>query len=205
MVDRKLGRRRRRRRRSGRRRAFAGRAVVAVLVASATVVSEGPGAYAAATLLEPAESQATIDQSVPVPDRRWNWPLRPPVVARGFEAPATPYAAGHRGIDLAAASGAAVAAPAAATVRFAGVVVDRPVLTLDHGSGVLSSYEPLASSLAVGETVSTGQPIGTVAAGGHCGTACLHIGVRVDGAYVSPLLFFDRVPRAVLLPLGRPG
>ena len=28
---------------------------------------------------------------------------------------------------------------------------------------------------------------------------CLHLGVRVDGAYVSPLLFLGGQPRAVLL------
>jgi murein DD-endopeptidase MepM/ murein hydrolase activator NlpD len=138
----------------------------------------------------------------------WEWPLRPAPVVRGFEAPPTPYAAGHRGIDLAAIAGAAVTAPAAGTVRFVGVVADRPVVTLDHGGGVLSSYEPVSadvsppSALTVGATIRAGESIGVVATGGHCDARCLHVGVRIDGAYVSPLLFFDRVPRAILLPLS---
>ncbi|MFF1633747.1 murein hydrolase activator EnvC family protein [Leifsonia sp. NPDC058248] len=136
------------------------------------------------------------------PGARWLWPIAPPSLSRGFEAPPTPYAAGHRGIDLRAAPGSPVAAPSGATVRFTGVVVDRPVLTLDHGGGVLSSYEPVATELSVGDVVAAGAALGTVATGGHCAAVCLHIGVRVDGEYVSPLLFFDRVPRAVLLPLG---
>jgi murein DD-endopeptidase MepM/ murein hydrolase activator NlpD len=133
---------------------------------------------------------------------RWAWPVAAHVLAAGFVAPATPYAAGHRGIDLRAAEGTVVTAPADAVVRFSGMVVDRPVLTLDHGGGVLSSYEPVASTLPVGSVVGRGGIAGTVAAGGHCDGTCLHVGVRVDGDYVSPLLFFDRVPPAVLLPLG---
>ena len=47
-----------------------------------------------------------------------------------------------------------------------------------------------------------GAVIGTAGAGGHCSGSCVHVGVRVDGQYVSPLLFFGGVPPAVLLPLG---
>lgn len=130
------------------------------------------------------------------------WPVPSPAVTVAYAAPSTRYAAGHRGIDLSAVTGAPVVAPDSAVVRFVGVVVDRPVLTLDHGDGVLSSYEPVSSELTVGEPVSRGAALGLVGSGGHCGTACLHVGVRVNGEYVSPLLFFARVPPAVLLPLG---
>jgi len=128
--------------------------------------------------------------------------MSPHVLAAAYAAPATRYAAGHRGIDLEAAPGAVVSAPDDAVVRFAGVVVDRPVLTLDHGGGVLSSYEPVVSEMPVGAAVGRGAVFGAIAAGGHCDGTCLHVGVRVDGGYVSPLLFFGRVPPAVLLPLG---
>jgi murein DD-endopeptidase MepM/ murein hydrolase activator NlpD len=67
---------------------------------------------------------------------------------------------------------------------------------------VLSSFEPLAAAgLAVGDRIARGTVLGVVGEGAHCSGACLHVGVRVDGEYVSPLLFFDRVPRSVLLPL----
>ncbi|MFE4469629.1 murein hydrolase activator EnvC family protein [Leifsonia sp. NPDC056824] len=136
---------------------------------------------------------------------RWSWPLTPHRLVRAYEAPPSPYAAGHRGVDLAAQPGTIVTAPSEATVHFTGVVVDRPVLTLDHGSGVLSSYEPVvAAGLAVGAPVTRGMALGVVGEGAHCSGACLHVGVRVDGEYVSPLQFFDRPPRSVLLPL-RPG
>ena len=133
---------------------------------------------------------------------RWRWPTAPPgAVLQPFVAPAGPYAAGHRGVDLAASPGQAVLAPTTATVQFAGVVVDRPVVTLRVDDHVLSSFEPVAAELPVGATVEAGQRVGTVAHGGHCDGRCLHVGVRVDGDYVSPLLFFAGIPPAVLLPL----
>ena len=131
----------------------------------------------------------------------WAWPVAPPhPIVRPYLAPATAFAAGHRGIDVAAAGGATVYAPDDGVVHFAGVVVDRPVLSIDHGGGVLSSYEPVTTDLVDGDAVRRGQAIGALEAG-HCASPCLHFGVRVDGAYVSPLLFLGGQPRAVLLPL----
>ncbi|SEI09289.1 MULTISPECIES: M23 family metallopeptidase [unclassified Leifsonia] len=143
-------------------------------------------------------------RSAELPDAapRWEWPLASPSLTAPYAAPATRYTAGHRGIDLSAVRGTPVSAPDDAVVRFAGVVVDRPVLTLDHGGGILSSYEPVVSELPMGTAVARGSVVGAVAGGGHCQAACLHVGVRVEGEYVSPLLFFARVPPAILLPLG---
>lgn len=92
-------------------------------------------------------------------------------------------------------------APAPGVVRFSGVVVDRPVVTLEHAGAVLSSVEPVAGRIPVGTPVHAGDPIGTVARGGHCSGSCVHLGVRVNGEYVSPMLFLGGLPRAVLLPL----
>ena len=90
----------------------------------------------------------------------WNWPVDPPhVVVRPYLAPESPYAAGHRGVDL-AAPGGVVYAPADGVVHFAGTVVDRPVLSIEHPGGFLSSYEPVTSSLSKGDPVTRGQPIG---------------------------------------------
>ncbi len=164
--------------------------------------SDVQGAIGAATPRTETVAQSAIEAATP----RWRWPVAPPRIVQAYAAPPSPYAAGHRGIDLAAATSAVVVAPSDATVHFAGVVVDRPVLTLDHGSGVLSSYEPLlADGLRAGDTVTRGSPLGVVGTGAHCSNSCLHVGVRIDGDYVSPLLFFDRVPRSVLLPLRAGG
>ncbi len=132
----------------------------------------------------------------------WAWPIAAPhPIARPYLAPATPYASGHRGIDIRAAVGAELLAPANGVVHFAGVVVDRPVLSIDHGGGVISSYEPVDTTLREGDVVRRGEVTGRVRAG-HCSSgACVHVGVRIDGEYVSPLLFLGGQPRAVLLPL----
>jgi murein DD-endopeptidase MepM/ murein hydrolase activator NlpD len=135
---------------------------------------------------------------------RWAWPTASHVVVRGFEAPATAYAAGHRGIDVAAEAGAAVRAVDDGVVAFAGTVADRGVVSVEH-DGVRSSVEPVDPAVEAGDAVRRGDVIGHVASGGdHAGV--LHLGARVrvgDGwAYVSPLIYLGGAERAVLLPLG---
>jgi len=133
----------------------------------------------------------------------WSWPLDPPHhILTGFQAPQTRYSAGHRGIDLEASTGAAVHAPSDAEVYFAGTVVDRPVLTLQTSAGVLISMEPVVGSVALHTLVRAGDVVGAVGSGGHCEPGCVHLGVRVAGEYVSPLLFLGGAQRAILLPLG---
>ncbi|SEJ49296.1 M23 family metallopeptidase [Demequina mangrovi] len=129
-------------------------------------------------------------------------PLEPMRAVRLFAAPAQPWAAGHRGIDLRAAVGDPVRAPAGGVVMFAGPVVDRVVVTVDHGDGTVSSFEPVADPPAVGTAVSRGDPVGTVASvAGHCAPqVCLHWGVRVDGRYADPLDLLEGFGPVVLLP-----
>lgn len=142
-----------------------------------------------------------LPEAVP-PVPTWGWPLAPPhTVTRSFLAPATSYAHGHRGIDLAARAGDPVFAPADGVVSFAGVVVDRPLLSVAHAGDLVSSVEPVDALVTPGQHVTAGQRIGLVGAGGHCAGACIHFGVRLHGRYVSPLLYLGGVPRAVLLPL----
>jgi murein DD-endopeptidase MepM/ murein hydrolase activator NlpD len=130
----------------------------------------------------------------------WSWPVAPPhIVARPYLAPPGPYGAGHRGIDIRAPAGAPVHAPADGVVHFAGVVVDRPVLSIDHGGGVLSSFEPVESTLRAGDVVHRGDVVGVLLAG-HCVAPCLHLGERLDGAYVNPLLALGGLEHSVLYP-----
>jgi murein DD-endopeptidase MepM/ murein hydrolase activator NlpD len=129
----------------------------------------------------------------------WDWPVSAPhPVVRPFLAPPTPYGVGHRGIDIGTSS-AVIRAPADGVVHFAGVVVDRPVLSISHAGGLISSFEPVTSTLRKGDSVSRGDVIGSIEPG-HCASPCLHFGVRQGGEYVSPLLLLGGVPRAVLLP-----
>ena len=172
---------------------------VAVLMVPAlglpsAAAARAPDAPGSPDIARPAEAPSAAGS--------WPWPIAPPiVVGRSFIAPATPYSSGHRGIDLTVATGTDVRSPADGVVTFSGVVVDRPVLTIDVGDDLLVSFEPLEAVVARDGRVARGEVVGRVAQGGHCSTECLHVGVRLRGAYVSPLLFFDRVPRAVLLPM----
>lgn len=138
----------------------------------------------------------------PTSEAHWEWPLSgvPPVL-RHFDRPPERWMAGHRGVDL-AASDDAVFSPSAGVVVFVGTVVDRPVLTIDHGDGLLSSFEPVKASVAEGETVAPGQEVGVISAEPHCPIRCVHWGVRENGEYVNPLPFVsDRRP-SVLLPVA---
>ncbi|MFJ6158112.1 M23 family metallopeptidase [Pseudarthrobacter sp. NPDC092184] len=149
----------------------------------------------------PSETAVLSETAAP----SWQWPLAPrPQVLRDFDPPPKPWLSGHRGVDLgAAADGAPVTAPAAGTVSFVGVVVDRPVITVDHGDGLRSSFEPVDSSLAAGAPVAAGQVIGTVRPG-HCAAApCVHWGVRRGEDYVDPLQFVMDLRPSILLPLDR--
>ncbi|GAA4265198.1 hypothetical protein GCM10022256_08100 [Frondihabitans peucedani] len=126
-------------------------------------------------------------------------PLPHPVL-RGFEAPAAVWSPGHRGVDLGSPAESVVLAPESGVVHFAGVVVDRPVVSLEHSGGLLSSFEPVEATVSKGQHVERGQPVGILRAG-HCAEgACLHLGARVDRRYVSPLVLLGAARWAVLLP-----
>ena len=104
-------------------------------------------------------------------------------------------------MDLATDVGAPVVSAIDGVVTFAGTVVDRGVVTVRDGHGMLSTVEPVTPVARTGETVQKGQAIAT-AVGGHCSDrTCLHWGVRVGGAYVDPLGLLRRPARIVLLPM----
>ncbi|WP_460580007.1 murein hydrolase activator EnvC family protein [Humibacter ginsengisoli] len=191
------------------RRLIATRAVSAVAAATLALALTGTPEPASASpsssgsvARPPAASPTSVSTPAVQQDAGWVWPVAGPrTVLRPYEAPASRYAAGHRGIDIVAPPGASVLAPESGTVRFAGVVVDRPTVTVQAGPGVLISIEPVATTLSAGDAVTRGGALGAVATGGHCDARCIHLGVRVDGEYVSPMRYFGGVPRAVLLPL----
>ncbi len=136
------------------------------------------------------------------------WPLDPrPDVVRHFEPPPTPYAAGHRGVDLAGSPGQAVLASLAGTVGFAGSIGGKPVVTVLHG-GRRTTYEPVVASVERGQEVAAGDVLGRlVVTDSHCfPAACLHWGlVEGDGdarTYLDPLSLVGGGP-VRLLPLWR--
>ncbi|MFF9014493.1 M23 family metallopeptidase [Streptomyces sp. NPDC014870] len=147
-----------------------------------------------------------------VPPTALTWPLGPPrpEIVRGWEPPAGPYAAGHRGLDLAAPVGAPVRAAASGVVTFAGRVAGRGVLTLtlpDTGDPPLRiTYEPVEPLVTAGTRVDRGDPVATLApppdgargAAAHCPDSCLHWGLLRGDTYLNPLSLLRQGPSRLL-------
>jgi len=132
-------------------------------------------------------------------------PVTPMTVSRLASLPEQNWLPGHRGIDLAATVGQAVLAPSAGEITFAGFVVNRPVVSVRHSGGLVSSLEPVDASVEVGDHVGIGATLGTVSdVPGHCAPAtCVHWGLRLHGRYVDPLDYVRGFGPVRLLPLGR--
>ncbi|MHC5903345.1 murein hydrolase activator EnvC family protein [Streptomyces sp. S6] len=137
------------------------------------------------------------------------WPITPhPPVLRPYDPPPTPYARGHRGVDLAAPPGTPVRAVAPGRVAFAGTVAGRGVVTLslDSDPGLRTTYEPVRPAVAEGDAVTAGEVIGEVAPdGAHCAVPCLHWGLKRGGAYLDPLTLLPRPPSRLLPYLDLPA
>ncbi|MFI9331817.1 M23 family metallopeptidase [Kitasatospora sp. NPDC052868] len=170
-----------------------------------------PAGHAAGTAAGAAASSgAAAGASGAAPGAGRAWPVGGPGGVRGrFEAPPKPWAAGHRGVDLAAQSGTDVRSSAPGVVTYAGLVAGRPVVTVTHqGSGtppLRTTYLPVAGSVPVGTAVSAGQVVGQLAPGtGHCADGCLHWGLLRGERYLDPLALLG-AGAARLLPLGGGG
>lgn len=132
-------------------------------------------------------------------------PLPAPLsVARWWDPPPTPYAAGHRGVDLEAPVGAEVRAVAAGRVHYAGQVAGRGVLSLTLPNGLRTTYEPVRALVAEGEAVAAGQVVAILTAGSHCPGPCLHWGLLSGETYLNPLTLVPH-PTPRLLPLNGPA
>jgi murein DD-endopeptidase MepM/ murein hydrolase activator NlpD len=146
------------------------------------------------------------------------WPLRPrPDVVARFQAPATRWGAGHRGVDLLGRPGQAVHSSLAGRVAFAGTLAGRGVVVVDHGAR-RTTYEPVEARVSLGEQVAAGAVLGRLQSGGsHCfPRTCLHWGLIVSGPggtpgtsdgsgdhYVDPLTLVGAGP-VRLYPLSGP-
>lgn len=185
--------------------------VVGVTVADAAAAGTSLGAGAG------------VGTAVPTAARGWGWPLAgEPAVGRPFVAPVQRWSPGHRGVDLVAAAGVVVLAPADGVVGFAGTVVDRGVVVLEHQGDLRTTLEPVLPLVPVGAVVRRGEPVaelvgGPELSGGHelsggpelsrrhCPPGCLHWGVRRgrggEVVYLDPLGLLGPPAPPVLLPL----
>ena len=162
-----------------------------------------PQAHAAPVVTQPATT--TTPWVAPVPGAGHSDLLDP------FVAPEMPWSSAHRGIDIRITT-EDIVAPADGEVIFVGQVVDRPVVTIRHANGLLSSLEPVDSDLEVGRMVTAGDRLGTISAEGqHCAVQCIHWGVRVpDGwrigstvrdLYIDPGFLLGWTEPSILWPV----
>ncbi|RSX52273.1 M23 family metallopeptidase [Bifidobacterium callimiconis] len=112
----------------------------------------------------------------------FGWPImvegNPNLVQR-FDNPPKPWLAGHRGLDLQASSGTELFSPSSGILTFAGQVGGKNVLTIDHGDGISTTYEPATTMLPVGTILRKGESFGRVDGhSDHCDGNCLHWGLR---------------------------
>ena len=116
--------------------------------------SAGSGSWAWPCCSVAGSARPTVAVAAPVDPGPRTWPLAGrPAVVRPFQPPDRDWEAGHRGVDLGARTGDAVLAPAAGVVVFAGRVGGKPVISIDHGHGRRSTYEPVTAEVTVGTRV----------------------------------------------------
>lgn len=134
-------------------------------------------------------------------------PLRGPlVVLDPFRRPDRPWLPGHRGVDLLAPAGTQVLASGAGIVLWAGELAGRGVVSVLHGDGRRTTYEPVVAEVGIGDVVGAGTVLGRIGTGvSHCAgfPSCLHWGLITSADdYLDPLSLVGPVGRPRLLPLG---
>ncbi|WP_164515842.1 peptidoglycan DD-metalloendopeptidase family protein [Bifidobacterium dolichotidis] len=107
-------------------------------------------------------------------------PIQPSTVLQHFDGPAKPWLSGHRGIDLAASDQAAIVAPTAGVISFAGTVAHKQVVSLKTKYGTMT-FEPAVTAYQVGHSLTRGSTLGHVEGhSDHCDHHCLHWGIKLD-------------------------
>jgi Peptidase family M23 len=143
----------------------------------------------------------------------WSWPVQGPVL-QGFSFdPGDPYAAGqHRGVDIGAATGTSVLAPAAGTISFASTVPASGLcVTIETADGYSVTLTHLGTILVSrGAAVGEGDVVGTVGPSGtpDFDVPYVHLGIRVAAdanGYVDPLTLLPASPPSAPDAPGAPA
>ncbi|MEP7055161.1 MAG: M23 family metallopeptidase [Actinomycetota bacterium] len=142
------------------------------------------------------------------PAGTWRPPLPLPLtVVRAFDPPSVRWAAGHRGVDLAAPVEATVRAAGAGRVSYAGRLAGRGVVVVVHGT-LRTTYEPVSASVHVGDQVSAGDPIASLQAGhdpARPAAGVLHWGLLRGDTYLDPMSLLTAPLPVRLLPFWDAG
>jgi len=168
--------------------------------------ASGPAEPAPARPSVPTPEFARVARAPAAPAAHGTWPLPAPhPILHGFAPPSTLWGAGHRGVDLGGHVGETVRAALGGRVTFAAVLAGRGVVVVDHGA-TRTTYEPVTATVAVGDVVAAGAPIGALTRTlSHCfPRVCLHWGYLRGATYLDPLTLVGGGPvRLLPLPRGR--
>jgi len=125
----------------------------------------------------------------------WSWPLQDQgAISSEFGSRRDPMSGDHRhhsGLDVAAPEGTPILAAASGRVTHAGPMGSYGQLVeINHGDGIVTRYaHQSAISVAVGQEIAAGEPVGAVGSTGKSTGPHLHLEVRRDGVAVDPLDF----------------
>jgi murein DD-endopeptidase MepM/ murein hydrolase activator NlpD len=159
-------------------------------IVQANKLSDGDVISPGMTLLLPGAS--TSARPLPLVSRSssFSWPIRGSLTSSyGWRVhPISGVNSFHDGLDIAAASGTAIAASASGRVEFAGWLGGYGRLVIvDHGDGVETRYAHMSGfAVSEGDWVAAGDTVGYVGQSGDATGPHVHFEIRKSGRTVNP-------------------